>query len=56
VTSASWLQKLWEVLSAKQIGKLLVAPERRTAGGNRRAVAKRYRLPGLRRADRGLER
>ncbi|MBK7462630.1 MAG: lactate utilization protein [Betaproteobacteria bacterium] len=26
VTSASWLQKLWEVLSAKQIGKLLVAP------------------------------
>lgn len=26
VTHASWLQKLWEVLSAKQINKLLVAP------------------------------
>ena len=26
VSHASWLQKLWEVLSAKQIAKLLVAP------------------------------
>jgi L-lactate dehydrogenase complex protein LldG len=26
VSSASWLQKLWEVLAAKQIGQLLVAP------------------------------
>ena len=26
VTRASWLQKLWEVLAAKQIAKLLVAP------------------------------
>lgn len=26
VSRASWLQKLWEVLSAKQIAKLLVAP------------------------------
>lgn len=26
VSRASWLQKLWEVLSAKQVGKLLVAP------------------------------
>lgn len=33
VTSASWLQKLWEVLAAKQIDKLLVAP--RTAHGQR---------------------
>jgi L-lactate dehydrogenase complex protein LldG len=26
VTGASWLQKLWEVLSAKEVSKLLVAP------------------------------
>jgi len=26
VSHASWLQKLWEVLSAKQVNKLLVAP------------------------------
>ncbi|MBS1162101.1 MAG: hypothetical protein H6R15_4520 [Proteobacteria bacterium] len=33
VSRGGWLQKLWEVLSAKQIGKLLVAPG--TAHGQR---------------------
>jgi L-lactate dehydrogenase complex protein LldG len=49
--AASWLQKLWEVLTAKQIDKLLVAPG--TPHGQRaidELSAKRHRVPRLRRS------
>ena len=41
VSRGGWLQKLWEVLSAKQIGKLLVAP------GTPHGLRARNELPPL---------
>jgi L-lactate dehydrogenase complex protein LldG len=56
VSSANWLQKLWEVLTAKGLAELLVSPN--TDHGQRalQQLSRVASTAGLRPADRSVER